>query len=441
MLSFLILILAIFIVLAQLLFDKKSSILSPNILFQVYFIIQLPLNLFLGTNFFLPRFQILSPSTSSAVILLLGSYFIAAQIVFAFTFYFCARLFGQQQASGSSRPAERAQPWRVMRINAVCAGFYVVGYLAFLVLMLLNGGYDEFQIERELWRTSEIKGQGWALFPATTMLAIAMCAVLINNRALFTGKAGLAWLLLIYGVTIIPAMNLGFRSFIFLPLIQILYFYHTRIAKINFILIFIAAIIFIIAFTLYGAAREIPFRASFGSYANYLEYLFVNRPDLAYVALLRSMGADIVLRVINEMGTSDDYVMLLPSFIEAITIPIPSALWSNKPEALSVEFARGMFGLGGGVSPTIVGEGYWHGGLLGIFALTMAVGALHAHFRTIEKNISSQNSQLWALSLYPSLIMMAEAFQGYLNGLVLILLANFLFRAAARSKKGSITSK
>lgn len=438
MLSFLILLLSIFIVLVQIAFDRKLSLLSPHILFQVYFIIQLPLNLFLGTNFFLPRFAILSPATSYSEILSLGSYFLIAQIMFAFVFYFCAALYRRQKTSGPSWPFERTQSWPVMRTNVVCAAIYILGYLAFLLLMFLNGGYDAFQLSRELWRTSEIRGQGWVLFPATTMMALAMCAVLINNRPLFAGNAGLVWLILLYGATIIPAFNIGFRSFIFLPLMQIIYFYHTKIAKINIRMLVISTIIFIIAFTLYGAQREIPYQASFGSYTNYLEYIFVNRPDLAYVALLRSMGADIVQRVVGEMGASGDYVMLLPSLVEAITIPIPSALWPNKPEALSVEFSQSMFAIGGGVSPTIVGEGYWHGGLLGIFALVMIVGALHAHFRAVEENFSSQNSQLWALSLYPSLVMMAEAFQGYLNGIVLILIAHFLIRAAIGNEKRMI---
>lgn len=435
MLSFLILLVSISILVAQISLDRRTTALSPHILFQVYFIIQLPLNLFLGTNYYLPRFDALSPLTSPADILRLGGLILAAQLVFVATIYTIeARL----------KPrTTQVIVWPRARVNIVCAGIFAIGYAAFFALISINGGFAAFAEVREAWRTSGVSGQGWVLFPATTMPAIAMCAVMIANRDQFQGRFGLIKLAILYLFTAFPASQLGFRSLIFLPLLQVGYFYHNFIRRIPGKFIALGSLGLMFSFTIYGIQREVPYRTSYGSYLEYLNYVYITRPDITYTVVLRSMGADIVQRIIDHMSMFRDYVLFYPILAEALTIAIPSSLWADKPLALSVQFSRNIFGIDGGVSPTIVGEGYWHGGLIGVVMMMIAVGLIHAYFRSLQhRSITDPRSALLMLSIYPALIMMAEAFQGYFNGIILILIANWLLRRAigGRRQGGSFTT-
>jgi hypothetical protein len=121
--------------------------------------------------------------------------------------------------------------------------------------------------------------------------------------------------------------------------------------------------------------------------------------------------------------------MLYPALLEALTIYVPASIWPNKPLPLSVQFSRNIFQVDGGVSPTIVGEGYWHAGLIGVLVLAFVAGLLHLYYRSIQRHaVTSPSYALLMLSLFPSLVMMAESFQGYFNGLILIGIANWLFR-------------
>lgn len=429
MLSFLFLFLSIAIVVAQVSMDRRTTALSPHILFQIYYIIQLPLNLFLGTNYYLPRFTALSPLTPSTDIVWLGGFMLMAQLIFVFVLY-----------AINTRPVTStvAPPvvWPRTRVNLICAGIFLLGYLAFVGLVVINGGFAAFSETREAWRTEGVGGQGWVLFPATTMLAIGMCATLLNNVEQFTGRMGALKLFGIYLIAAFPASQLGFRALIFLPLLQAGFFYHSYIRPIPGKYILAGSLVLMTAFTLYGIQREIPYAANYGSYFEYLHYITVTRPDITYTVALRSMGADIVQQTIDHMQTFGHYILFFPIFVEALTIAVPSSLWPGKPQPLSVQFSHDIFGIEGGVSPTILGEGYWHGGVLGIIALLTLAGLLHAYFRSLQqRSRTSASSALLMLSLYPSLIMMAEAFQGYFNGIVLICIANWLFRSVIGAKK------
>lgn len=421
MLSFIFVLISVMLIFGHLKIDKNIDFLSPIILFQIYYFVQLPLNLFFGSNFDLPRFQAISRHSSNSEIITLGSFIILAQIAIVIFFYaFRFRSSGFKESS---------KQWPKASVNAFCFLFILIGYLSFSYLLYINGGFAAFIEQRELWRAEGSVGQGWILFPATALMSTSACAVMLNNRDKFIGYTGLFRLLLLYIIIILPASQLGFRSYLLLPLLQIVFFYHNFLKRINIPNIFLFGLFFTVVFTIAGIQREIPYRSIYGSYFEYAQSIYYTRPDLLFTVFLRSMGADISQIAIDHVRMFNDYKMLYPSFVEALTIPIPQAIWSNKPIALSVQFSREVMGINGGVSPTIVGEGYWHGGILGILGLAAILGML---FRIFENLKSLKNSNMGAallmLSIYPSLIMMSEAFQGYFNGLFLLIILNFIMR-------------
>ena len=421
MLSFIIALLSLIIIIMHVRLDEKLDFLSPIVLFQIYFFVQLPLNLFFGHNFDFPRFQRISTLSPDIDIINLGFYILFSQSIILM-FYYLFRFKG----SGFK---EFKNHWPAQYVNYCCIGLFALGYVAFAYLIYVNGGYAAFVEQREFWRTQGSIGQGWILFPATTMLSTTACAVMLNNKEKFTGFAGFFRLALIYISAILPSSQLGFRSFVLLPLIQIVFFYHFYIRRVNILFAILVGFFFVIVFTIAGMEREVPSSTFGGGYSEYLLSMFYARPDLVFSVFLRSMGADISQITIDSVNTIGNFKLFYPILIEALTVPIPQTLWPDKPVSLSVQFSQQVMGLNGGVSPTIVGEGYWHGGFLGIIGLAAILGIL---FRTFEnlKNQSTTNmgAALLMLSIYPSLIMMAEVFQGYFNGLVLVVILNFLIR-------------
>jgi len=130
---------------------RRIDIFDPKNLFQVYFIIQLPLVLFIGVTFDFPGFLVLSLKTADDEILSLGSMFLMAHVTMLISYYTMGRKWLPLPVVGSIR-------WDYRRVKAICALIFIIGYTAFFYLLKINGGYANFVENRELWRSG---GDGW----------------------------------------------------------------------------------------------------------------------------------------------------------------------------------------------------------------------------------------------------------------------------------------
>lgn len=416
---------------------RRIDIFDPKTLFQCYFIVQLPLVLFVGIYSDFPGFAILSSNTPSEEVLFLGSVFLMAHLAMVVGYYAIGRKAFPFPGLASAR-------WKYGRVRMLCGLYFVIGYLAFFYLLQINGGYAAFVENREVWRAGGMSGQGWLIFPATSLLSMAAIAYVIVSGDKFLGKRGAFRLLMLAALTILPASQMGFRGLMLLPVIQILFIYHHRIQRLEVAKILPLLAGLVIAFTAYGLYREIHHLMADGFDIEIAAKFIAERPEFLYAIFLRSKGADIVASVIRQLGDMGGHVMFLSAAIEALTIPIPSALWAGKPVPLSVKFSEQFFGISGGVSPTIVGEAYWHGGLAGIVVVMVTVGVFFRLYRNCVRRSVNKNSVIFLLTaIFPSLVMMAEAVQGYLNGIVLIvifgtlLIASFSVRIRISNRAGN----
>jgi len=403
----------------QFFIDKRGNdFFNPKNMFQLYFITQLPLILFLATNFNIPSFVELSIITSNEIILNLSLLFLCGYLSYLFGYYVMRNFSPPNIVIGRSR-------WNKKRANIICLFFFAGGYLAFIYLLAINGGYETFILERESWRAGGMIGQGWLIFPATTMLAITSVGYIVVNKERFRKKFGFIPLLALVIVAIFPALSMGFRGMMLLPVLQILFIYNLKVKEIKIRKILPILVGMILMFTGYGIYRESIYLME-GNFSFSTMYDFViDRPEFLFSIFLRSKGADIVSVIVQQINVFDDYMFFWPALFEALTIPIPSALWGGKPEALSILFSKLFFGLGGGVSPTIIGEMYWHGGVPGVFVGLFIMGFISSQFVNASLKYKNNDSVCLLLaSLFPSLIMMAEAVQGYVNGIVLIYLSS-----------------
>jgi len=330
---------------------RRLDIFNPKTLFQLYFIIQLPFVLLIGVNSSASGFIRLSSGTSDSEVLALAALFIGAQLAMVTSYYLVGKKWLSLPVIGASR-------WRPQRVKYICILLFGCGYLSFLYLLKINGGYLEFINNREAWRAGGMSGQGWLIFPSTSMIAMASIAYLIAFANYFRGKAGALKLLFLIVITIFPASQLGFRGLMLLPVIQIMFIYHHKVGEIRMRRAVPLLAVLGLIFTLYGVYRETSSYMGGDVDINAALQVINDQPELVYSIFLRSKGADIVATVLDQLGKSDDYRLFLPGLIETLTIPIPSVLWAGKPIPQSVQFSEQFFGIGGGVSPTVVGEAY-----------------------------------------------------------------------------------
>lgn len=417
---------------------KRFEIFDPKNLFQIYLIIQLPVILFIGVNFDVPGFIVLSRSTNLGDILHLGIIFFLAHATFLIANY------SVRKKTINLRIINRLK-WSYQRVKVLSVLIFVLGYVMVFYLFEINGGYSNFIENREAWRAGGMVGQGWILFPSTTLLALAAVAFVIVRPQTFTGKFGLFKLFVLIGLAVLPASQLGFRGLMLLPALQILFVYHFRIKKFQFKKIFPLLLGLILLFTLYGIYRESYYLMPDGFDIHTAIKFIVDRPEFIFSIFLRSKGADIISSVINKLHDFSDYSYFLPALFEIVTIPIPSALWADKPVPQGVIFSEKFFGIGGGVSTTVVGEAYWQAGIFGVIIVMMMLGIIFKLFvNSVRRNSRNDSALFLSAMIFPSLIMMAESVQNYMNGIVLMLVFSsfllFIFSIRLGFSSGRATS-
>ena len=236
--------------------------------------------------------------------------------------------------------------------------------------------------------------------------------------------------LILLFISILPAFLMGFRGLIILPFLEFLVIFNYNFNKISFKKILPIGTVIIFLFTGYGIVRELPSNVNI----NYdiLSDLVIKNPEILYTVVSRSKGTEVLASELKKLDETNDFDYGYKSFIEALTIFIPGKLWDGKPQPSSVRYTTYFFGddlafsrgikqeTWGGISPTIIGEFYWHFGLFGVIIGMFLFGYIFSKiYLTFIRNKNKQFILFIYAELFPMLIMMAEAVQGYLNTLVL----------------------
>lgn len=320
--------------------------------------------------------------------------------------------------------------WKKLNTQLLVFCFVIIGYIAFFTLLINNGGFSQFLIDRESFRAGGLSGQGFLLYPCTQLLAIASFMSLISNMNKQTSYFIPSLLLFI---AILPPFIVGFRGLIILPLLSFLMIWNYSVKKINVAKIFPIGIFIVLVFTIYGIVREIPPGIEVSPSQAY--QVVTQNPEILYTVVSRSKGTEIVASVIKKMEETKNYDLGYRSLFETATIFLPHFLWVTKPEPSSVRFTTYFFGddlsfvrgvnqdSWGGVSPTIIGESFWHFSWFGVIGILYIFGFLYRKiYLTFLKNQKNMSVMLAYALIYPSLIMFPEAIQGYLNGILINIL-------------------
>lgn len=303
------------------------------------------------------------------------------------------------------------------------AALVLFGYIMFLSLLSINGGLSEFVNNLQSWRTEGMNGQGVFIFPAT--IGLSMGVILFSSKysiARGRSKENIKMILFALIVALIPPAIIGFRGLILSPIIHWLIVFResitSRLGKgkviaISFVIIFI--------FTAFGVYRQWSEVVSDRfSLLDGVAIFFDARPELMFDVFLRSRGTDVVGTVISKLEASNQFVGFSGSIAEAVSIVVPRII-VDKPTPMSVQFSQIFFGVNGGVSPTVIGELYWMGGCVAV-AIGMAFLGIFA--KLVYSYYTDRKSNLYSRLAYALLfvhfVLIAEAIQGNINGIVMI---------------------
>ena len=335
--------------------------------------------------------------------------------------------------TSSRRPLALPQivrlPWRPGRHLLILLLYSSIGLCALWLLFRANGGFSQFLIDREFFRSGGMIGQGIFLFPCTSMLSTATLIYFLSCVRVNPRHPGVIPILL-FILSITPAYFLGFRGSIILPALQFLVVWRYGYRPIPSEKLAILLIFIMIGFTAYGFSREIP--AGIPVDIDLAVDILTEKPELAIGVLSRSKGLEVVTSVVATLDQTGEYEFGWKGVMEAGTIIIPKIIWASKPIPSSERFTTYFFGKNlalsrghfadkwGGISPTVVGELFWNFGFAGVLIGLFLLGRIASiAYATLLRNIYNPSVIICYAIFFTSFSMFAEAIQGYLNGLVM----------------------
>jgi len=325
--------------------------------------------------------------------------------------------------------------WQKSNVYFVSSLYFIIGFISLFFLIKNGGGFVQFLNDIETFRAGGLLGQGFLLYPATRLLTLAVLIIFIwtflNVERSKVNKSRFFFLIIL---SILPATILGFRGLMILPLINFIVAYHFLFKKINSKKLVVFGSFVLVIFVFLGVYRNIPPGIDIDT-SQLIEVVKKN-PELAYSFVSRSKGTEVVASVIQKLEKTGEYDLGYKAFFESLTILIPRTLWTGKPKPASVRFTTYFFGSNlnitrgiakddwGGVSPTIIGEFFWHFGWFGVIVFMFIFGIFSKIlYITFLNNLNHPSIVLIYVMAFTPLIMFAEALQGNINGLMM----DFLF--------------
>lgn len=304
---------------------------------------------------------------------------------------------------------------------AIIGGF-ALGIIAFYLLMAQAGGLVSFLRNLGTWRTvGVIEGVGYLTFPISIVMPAA--ALLLLLYTLPPAGQRLTWpaigALLLALASLGPIIILGFRGSVLPALLQFMMAWHYFRRRFSFTVLLMLGSALLVLLTFYALARNDR----------------TNEPASDYLTavLFRVPGLDFVERVVWRLDLGEPYRGVGPTLKEAGTILVPRALWINKPEAGSLAFADIFFydvflsrgdpigGIRSGVSPTLIGETLWIGGMRAVFLAGLVLGILARTAANWRQRGGRHQLHVFSYAIFMSLFpIFVEAPQNALNGVCMV---------------------
>ena len=423
MTSLLFTILSIFLLILQMYSDRKRgqfNILNVVYLFQIYYIVQIPLSSCFSELSGLSQIDervsaIVSSSTRLEMLLLafLGHLFFVIGTYITYNYSI------QERYSYCM--------WNRNRVGMLIVAFIVLGYVLFLDLMRSYGGISNFIAQIEYWRNKGLIGKGLYITGIARVMPISIVLYIIYYKNQIRANQNILRLLILVLICIIPVLILGFRSYIFNVLITMIAAYHYIVKPIKPRYFAFGIVAFAVFFSFYSLARS---SGDFG--IGTLQTVVQNFGHVFQKLLLRSRGSEIVSVAMNSIELGVGHLYSMDLITDPLVNLIPRSIWPNKPETLTTLFPNtffGMYGITSGLSPTCIGELYWEWGHIGVCVGMMIIGiAMRLFQNSLYRSSMDDNHMLTYCVLVWPFTLLSETIAGALNMIIILLLVLFFVR-------------
>jgi hypothetical protein len=331
-------------------------------------------------------------------------------------------------------PSMLKYQWQSGRAPAIGVAYFATGSATFVALLQLFGGLSAFLAQREELRSGGLIGFGILQFPATNLVAIGAMIYFLGRTGGSAPGPSRTKLFAIFAASLVPAYFLGFRSALGLPVLQYMVVWNYAYRRLSASSLVVTCSLVLVGFTIYGVTRTIPPDSNIS--LEMISEAAMADPELIYTVVSRSKGTEVVAAVIDKLDRTGEFELGWKAALETATIMIPKAIWPAKPSPISERFADYFFGdsltfargynpdTWSGISPTVVGELYWHFGTVGVIMGLLLLGRIaNAAYSTLRAYSANRSVVLVYAIFFTSFTMFAESLQNYVNGLVLYALA------------------
>lgn len=417
MLSIITLTICITLLILQVETDRRAGkfiLLSVPYLFQIYFIIQLPLSSFFyevfGWGLTDERITAsISERTRTRMLML---------VLLAYVAFFLGRFCVGRCTIGVKRTYSQNKNNATMYL--IIGSIIIAGYWAFFHVIREYGGLQSFWLQIEHWRNIGLRGNGLYTNLISTVLPLASL-IYMGRRYQQLKEKRLKIIIIqiiLFILCLIPSVVFGFRSYLFSIILSHAVLFNLRIVRIPKKYYIVGALAFIVYFTAYSMSRS----AELTGFQS-IQYAIVNLGYSLKKILTRSRGSEIVCIQLDQMN---GFRYSLDIFLDALISWIPRRIWSGKPTALSLEYSYtffGQYGISSGISGTCVGEFYWEYGAVGMSLCMFVLGILFTLFHnTVMQNLSDERNIIYYSTLIWPLVRIAETPSSSFFSLTIVLI-------------------
>lgn len=433
MISLLFTALSIGLLLLQMRGDKRRgefNILNVSYLFQIYYIIQLPLSSCFAELFGLRRID-------NRITAFVSNHTRLDVLILSFVGHLCFVLGSYISRKYSIKSHASKRKWERGRVRLLVLMFLLLGYFLFINLMRSFGGIGSFLLQMEYWRNVGLIGKGTYIIGIARVMPISIAIYMIFYKDEIRERRKLVGLIAVVIICFVPILVLGFRSYVFNVLITMVAVYHYIIRPIKPKFFAIGIAVFAVFFSFYSLARSI------GDYGiGTLLSVVSNFGATFQKLLLRSRGSEVVSIAFDSINSGVGHRFSFDLITNPITNLIPRSIWMNKPESMTTLFPRtffGTYGIYSGISPTCIGELYWEWGSVGVCIGMLIMGCMIRIFQNgLFRNKMDENHMITYVVFIWPITLLSETIAGALNIIVILIIVLFGIKAFLNIRIGRV---
>ena len=287
----------------------------------------------------------------------------AAGLVFYYFGFFCSPRFAIARI-------KFVQPRNLVKKVLLAIMFSLVGFAAF---MQSRGGISAHILSWGKGRTAAFAGQYYWQVPIQFGLIACLIWLAMGHKVYLKP---LFWVCTAT-MLIVQFLTTGGRGGVVYALIYMLLVFMIREQKIAITKILIALMLGVVLMGILGDFRSTTWKGEIGLSTVTEKSPIESAFDQGLTEISdRSWNSFGALPILARVPSDVDF-LYGSSYLALVTLPIPRALWAEKPGLIGGRVTSTFFGGSYGIPPGAIGENYWNFGIPGVLGAFFIFGCFH----------------------------------------------------------------